>query len=320
MKNQYKNAALIYNPVSGRRRELRQQILERAAAELERAGIHSTLIAPRSPGDSAQQAHKAVDKGHDVVFACGGDGTVNGVLQGMVSSGGNVPLGILPLGTGNVLAYDLGIPQHPESAIQVQLGYAPRRIAVGKIEFERSGGGRDSRYFTVTAGIGVDAEMLYRVTADAKQRWGMLAYSWHMTRMALEHKFELFEVQWRAAQQEAFRRVEVSQVLAVRVNRFGPLLTGMAPEAGLARDSVNAVLYSTRKTSQYLKHTLAAFLRRKWQVAGIEWQHATEILCNELPKGKSNSSIYAEADGEVLGRLPVRVSVVPNAFTLLMKE
>src|SRR5437016_9896446 len=117
-----RKAALIYNPASGRQRHLRLQKLEAAASTLGAAGVEVTLIATRAPGSGGEQAREAIAAGHDTVFACGGDGTLNDVLQGLVSEGpqmnpSNVALGIVPLGTGNVVASDQGISWDPAVAI-----------------------------------------------------------------------------------------------------------------------------------------------------------------------------------------------------------
>src|SRR5947207_5256831 len=135
-----RKAALIYNPASGRNRHLRLQKIEAAASTLRAAGVEVTLIATRAPNSGGRQAQEAIAAGHDTLFACGGDGTLNDVLQGLVSEGpqmnpSNVALGIVPLGTGNVVASDQGIFWDPAVAIKQQLNFAPRRIAAGKIEY-----------------------------------------------------------------------------------------------------------------------------------------------------------------------------------------
>ena len=125
-----RKAALIYNPASGQKHHLRLVLVQEAATALNAAGIATTLIPTEAAGSAGRQAGEAVVQGHDAIFACGGDGTVFDVLQGMVAHP-DVPLGLVPLGTGNVLANDLGIPWKPGRAIAAQLGFKPRRIAVG---------------------------------------------------------------------------------------------------------------------------------------------------------------------------------------------
>src|SRR3954468_15948972 len=98
----FRRAALIYNPSSGRQHSLRLHKVEAAAAVLRAAHIEATLIPTRAAGSAGEQAREAIAAGHDAIFACGGDGTVLDVLQGIAEKHPDVPLGVAPLGTGNV--------------------------------------------------------------------------------------------------------------------------------------------------------------------------------------------------------------------------
>ena len=183
-----RKAALIYNPASGRQHALRVKKVEAAAAALRDAGTDSSLMPTRAAGSGGEQAHEAIAAGHDAIFVCGGDGTVQDVLQGMAEKHADIPLGLVPLGTGNVLAYDLGIPNDPTAAIRTQLGFLPRKIAAGRVDYRlKKDGSEQRRYFTVMAGVGADAEMIYRVSAESKSRFGQWAYNFEMFRLAFLH-------------------------------------------------------------------------------------------------------------------------------------
>jgi len=103
-----RKACLLYNPVSGGRRSRRRAELNAALSVLHSAGVEAELVAIRSPQDAAQQARQAIAQGCDTVFACGGDGTIHDILQGL--AGTSAALGVLPMGTANALAHDLGMP------------------------------------------------------------------------------------------------------------------------------------------------------------------------------------------------------------------
>ena len=324
-----KRAVLLFNPLSGRGRNQRRPVVERAAELLRSQGDEVRLVETAGPGSAGAQAAEAVAAGAETIYACGGDGTVHDILQGMVAQAPEVPIGILPLGTGNVLAYDLRLSSSAERAALQLLSYVPRRIAAGRVDFRSKTGEPESRYFCVTAGIGVDAEMLYLVTAESKHRWGLLAYSWQMLRMALSHRFEHFDLEWRngavdrtsgSGSESEWQRTSVAQLLAVRVGLFGPMLRRMAPDASLGRNDLQAILYETSQPLRYLQQVAAAFLGRRWNVPGIRHVGATHIVCRSLKDGKPNERVYVEADGEVLGRLPASITIVPQAFTLLMPE
>src|SRR5580698_3045467 len=97
-----RKALLLYNPLAGRRHGRRVNEVERAQAVLRAGGVEVTSAATPGPSDAAGQVKQAIKDGCDTVFACGGDGTVHDVVQGLVRS--NAALGIIPLGTANSLA------------------------------------------------------------------------------------------------------------------------------------------------------------------------------------------------------------------------
>src|SRR5207245_11039080 len=103
-----RKAALLYNPLSGRRRERRVKDVEAALAVLQEAGVEANAEPTLGPTAAGDQARQAITQGCDTIFACGGDGTINDVLQGLV--GTDVALGGIPLGAANALAHDLRLP------------------------------------------------------------------------------------------------------------------------------------------------------------------------------------------------------------------
>src|SRR5438105_14970958 len=127
-----RKAALLYNPHSGRRRKQRVQDVEAAASVLRAAGIELDISPTRAASDAAAQVHAAIRDGFDTIIACGGDGTIHDVLQGL--AGQDAALGVIPLGTANALAHDLRIPMNTRAAAQALLTSRPRRVAVGRID------------------------------------------------------------------------------------------------------------------------------------------------------------------------------------------
>src|SRR5512147_925802 len=208
-----KRPLLLYNPESGRRRGRRAADVASAAAAFKAAGVEPVVEPTRAAGSAAAQAREAIARGCDAVIVCGGDGSVHDVLPAVV--GTPVALGVVPLGTGNGLANDLGLPRHPARAAQLLASAEPRPIAIPRIESTRADGQRDSRYWIMGAGIGADAYMVYRLTLRFKERWGMAAYYTESTRQWLTHDFPLFTAEFRE-QGGQLRREQVSEVLAIR--------------------------------------------------------------------------------------------------------
>ncbi len=308
-----RKAILLYNPLSGRGHERRQADIEEALSVLKSAGIEASAAPTRAASDATDQTKHAIAEGCDTVFACGGDGTVHDVLQGLVGS--QTALGIIPLGTANSLAHDLKLPLSPAGAARAALIAKPRRIAVGRLTYQDLMGKEGQRYFTVTVGIGVDAHLFYKLDPLIKRRLGMAAYCAKATRLWLTHKMENFLVEIAGEQ------AEVSQLLAVRIGNFGGVLRQLAPGASLERDDLRFVLFHTRSRLAYLRYVLRGLFATNWKVPGIELVHGTDAICRNLPSSSASSPrIFVEADGELLGTLPVKISVLPDALTLLVPD
>src|SRR5271157_6636786 len=129
-----RKATILFNPNSGRRGRKRDRELDHAIGILQSAGVRTELTVCRSSPEATDNARCAVAGGSDTVFACGGDGTIHDVIQGL--AGTPIALAILPFGTANALAHDLGIPFRPSAAAKVAVAGKLRRIPLGRIEYQ----------------------------------------------------------------------------------------------------------------------------------------------------------------------------------------
>ncbi|MGA8154050.1 MAG: YegS/Rv2252/BmrU family lipid kinase, partial [Terriglobales bacterium] len=310
-----RKAILLYNPSSGRRQGRRLADVGAVLSTLREAGVEVSAAATRANSGAKEQVSDAITQGCDTVFACGGDGTIHDVLQGMV--GTSAALGIIPLGTANSLAHDLGLPLSPARAAQAALTAIACRVAVGRVEYQDFTAKPSSRYFTVTAGIGIDGHLFYKLNPLAKRRLGMMAYYVKATRLWLTHKMELFAVEIPESGQT--RRTEVSQLLAVRIRNFGGILRELAPGASLERNDFRLALFHTRSRAAYLCYVLRGLLGTRWSVPGIELLYSSAVACGELESSLTGKSrIFVEADGELLGTLPAEITIVLDGVNLLV--
>lgn len=308
-------ALLIYNPFSGFRRHRRVEQVEAAADELRRTGVEARVLPSRGPSKAGAQAREAIEAGYDTVFACGGDGTIHDVLQGMAGQT-EAALGILPLGTANALAADLKVPRDPILAIRRQLEYRPRTVAAGLIESCHNQHPKRHRYFTVMAGVGPDALLVYSLSAEAKARWGVAAYVLNALWEYLTYQHAPYEMTIGGVDGQS-EKITTAQVMAVRIHDFGGPLKKFARGADLSRQDLRAVVFRGGVRLSYPAYLLSALFGLQVSIPGVELRDAKEIICRALP-GREDRRIYCEADGEVLWRLPVRLSIVPDAFSLLM--
>ncbi len=303
-------ALLLYNPLSGSRLERRRKEIDRIVSLLRESGVDVACFPTASAVDTSEQARQAVAAGFDIVFACGGDGTIHDVLQGLVGS--QVALGVIPMGTANALAHDLGLPLAPVTAARAALSATRVRVAVGKVECRGINGVPVSSFFLVALGIGVDAHLFYALSPGMKSRLGMASYYLKAIHLWLTHKMVDFTVTYSHLQSRP-ATVDVSQLLGVRIRNFGGIVGQLARGASLETSHLRLVLFRTRSRLRYLRFMTGCLLRTDWKVPGIELADATDLEC----RAPEATRIFVEADGELLGTLPAKVTMVPDAITLL---
>jgi YegS/Rv2252/BmrU family lipid kinase len=313
-----RKAALLFNARSGGGRRQRDADLKRILKVLADAGVEATLVRTQSSVDAAEQARQAIVNGCDTVFACGGDGTVHDVLQGMVGS--QAALGVIPMGTANSLAHDLGVPYDPARAVRAALQAEPQRIALGRVTVLGPLGSPVTRYFTVAVGIGVDAHLFYKLHAGTKQRLGMGAYYYKAWHLWCTHCMEHFDVELSLAEGEKAIHSGVTEMLAVRIRNFGGVLQELAPGAALERDDLRVVTCHTSSRFSYLLYVIRGLLRASWSVRGVELAFAKMVRCTApgISGDAPPCKVYVEADGELLGTLPAEITMVPDALTILI--
>jgi YegS/Rv2252/BmrU family lipid kinase len=312
-----KRVALIYNPASGQHSAWRAAAVQQAIAVFAEAGIEAEAFVTEGVGSATTLAEEAVRRGFDTVLACGGDGTVHEVLQSLV--GTDVALGVVPLGTANALASDLGLIASPAKVARTLLAATPVRVSVGRIHYHDPAGNPASRYFTVAAGVGADALLMSRMDTRLKRRLGYVLYIIEAFRIWATHSFPLFQTivpTSEAGDVPNERVVEVSQLLAVRVSSFGGVLQNLAPGASLRNGHLSLLAFKTRSRFRYLLFLLAVIVRRHTFAREVELMETESVECR--PCNGSKDSFFVEADGEVLGMLPVKLEVVPHSLNLLV--
>lgn len=160
-----KRMQVIINPAAGQK----TPVLATLNAVFQPLGIDWDVSITKKAGDARQQAQWAVQNGVDVVAAYGGDGTVTEVASSLIDS--DVPLAILPGGTGNVMSLELGIPPDLDAACLVAAGEKSviQRIDCGQV---------NEHFFLLRLSVGLEAEMIESTTREAKERYGIFAYLW----------------------------------------------------------------------------------------------------------------------------------------------
>ena len=310
-------ALLIYNPSSGNNRARRQHQVEAVEAAFDAAGRRTDILATTGPGSAPQQVREHCARTPvDAVIACGGDGTMNEVLQAMVADRIPARLGIIPLGTGNVVGNDLGLSRNPAQAARQLLAAKPTRIAVGQISYVDRQQQPASRYFLAVAGAGGDALLMYRTAAAGfKQRGGMAAYYAAMINIGFFAPFGKFECSYQEESGITHTR-GVIQAAGVRITNFGGLMRRWAPGAALKHDYFRLVMFTTRSRTRFVAYSALRICGLSANVPGVDIVNTRKFTMSAVDPQQHR--IYVECDGELLGTLPAEISIVPDAVTLLV--
>jgi YegS/Rv2252/BmrU family lipid kinase len=298
-----RDAVILYNPTAGRQRHRRRSQLEAAKKVLATAGIDAEIQATHGPGSATAQARDAVERGKQLVIACGGDGTINEIVNGV--AGSQVPLAVLPGGTANVLVKELDLPWDiPRAAGRLVRGTL-RRIALGAAISEGLPGGR--RYFICLGGAGPDGKLVNAVDVETKLRLGILAYWLEGMRQLVRYKFPRFRVV--SGEQEH----RATLVVVGRTKHYGGPVR-ITTEANLFEDRFEVLAVTAQTRWRYATDLVQLLRRRHRTIPDNFFWKTTSVRCSPL----GEEEVWAQVDGEPIGKLPVEFRIVPDALTLVV--
>jgi diacylglycerol kinase (ATP) len=274
----------VVNPAS--RRGGRAQ--NAAVDAFDRRGLHCDVVVSNAPGDAAQAV---IERGalYDAIFALGGDGTAMEILGALGDSG--PPLGILPGGTGNLMARALRIPRRVPKAVQRLLEGEEARIDLGRLD--------DGRRFALVAGVGVAATMVAETSATLKRRLGLLAYVLIGARALL--RFRVFTAQI-TVDGVAHEQLASSLLIA----NFGAVLGNLVTLGdGIRYDDgvLNVCAFNPRGLRDAIRIS-RKLLRRDFSADRCMWYASGRRI-----EVQTQPPLPVQADGEQLGQSPFAVTV-----------
>lgn len=284
-------AVLLHNPHAGRASWTGQK-LDWVVKELERGGLQVEVV-PTRPEPPVVPSLDLCDM--ELLIACGGDGTIHHALPQVVRR--KVPLAILPTGTVNLLARELGLPPSLPEAVRVVLGGRRRRISLGQ---------SDGNYFHLMAGIGLDGYVISHVRDRAKRYLGSAAFVLAALRHFWSYPLPPFQLQMDG-------RAPVEAVFAVisNVARYGGYLR-MAPQADPFEPLLDVCAFTARNHLKYFHYLWGTLRGRHLGYSGVVYEKAREIVV------RGQEPLLVQMDGEVVGRLPARFSVFPQGIEVLV--
>ena len=302
-----KNALLIHNPNAGNGGRGRRVMLDEARRIFASGGIEADLAETTGPGHAVEIARQANEQGRQLVIACGGDGTLNEVVNGLAANqnGHRVPLALLPGGTANILAKELDLPWDIPSAAEKLVHGEVKEIALGLATPLQQP--EKKKYFLSVAGAGPDGMIVYSIDLDLKARVGILAYWWQGARQVFSYKFPRFRVK------TPNETINASLVIVGRTQNYGGPFK-ITTRASLYENQFESLALTTQSGLRYLSYLPPLFLGKLRGKEGVYYYKSDSVVCEPL----NDKPVYAQVDGEPLARLPVEFKIVPRALKLLV--
>ncbi|HEV2198127.1 MAG TPA: diacylglycerol kinase family protein [Candidatus Acidoferrum sp.] len=307
MTTDLQNALLIHNPNAGNGGHGRRHLLDQARHIFASRGIDADLAETTGPGHATEIAARAAAENRGLVIACGGDGTLNEIVNGLAAhqNGHRVPLALLPGGTANILAKELDLPWDIPKAAEKLAHGTVKEIALGlATPLEQP---EKKKYFLSVAGAGPDGMIVYSFDLGLKSRVGILAYWWEGVREVFRYKFPHFRVI------SGERKIDASLVIVGRTQNYGGPFK-ITTEADLFEDHFEILTLSTRSGLRYLSYLPSLWLNKLRGTEGVEFFKSDSLICEPL----DSNPVYAQIDGEPLARLPVEFRIIPRALKLLV--
>lgn len=286
----------VLNPTAGRKKaattvETLHRLLDLSQWQLE---IYET-VGHEPVGEIVRNA---VDDGIDRVIAVGGDGTISDVVDGLANT--SVPLGIIPTGTTNVVAQELGIPLNVEKACRVLAG-DPDTISIDAIRV-------GEKYFILAVGTGLDAMVMEEVSPERKRRFGRLAYAWSILKIVAGMQPRRFTI---IADGKPFQMSAAVVLLSnvgtlTRPLRWGP---DIRPDDGW----IDINIIRGRNALDYL---LAAY--DVLPGGPRRTVHIRHLQARESVIVSSDQQVLVQGDGDLIGETPLEAYIVPGAIQVLV--
>lgn len=284
--------AIIHNPVAGGRRAL----LGRVRTALQAAGAAITVIPTAGKGDAEAIAARLRSHDYDRIAVAGGDGTLNEAINGLARNPDPPPLGVIPLGTANVLACEIGL-RAVTGPVAASLMKGPvRSVSLGSV---------NGRRFALMAGVGLDAEVVEFLDPLLKRRLGKAAYAIETLRHIARGRRDRFTIRTGGCTFEA------ELAIVANARHYGGRWI-VAPDAALDRPSLELCLFGRAGRGAALGYAAALMLGRLTRARGFSTR-SVERLTIDGPSGAP-----VQADGDIVARLPAEIAVLPASLRLVV--
>jgi len=295
---------VLLNPKAkggGKSSSLRREVAE-AFAERR---VPFDLVEPRSARDAMRVAREAAREGYRCVAAAGGDGSVAAALRG--TAGTEVPVAILPFGTGNQLAANFGVPLDLGDAVDVAVGGDVEPIDLGRV---------DGEYFALIAGAGLDAEVMAEATDDLKRRFGGAAYLMAGLRTGLKNLMTPKAADFRIVADGEEIEITATMVLLANVGHIAarpfPMNIQVGPEVSHRDGLLDVAVFAPRNAPE-IAEIILNLARRDY-----DGDERTLFLQAREVRVESDPPMATQIDGEPAGETPLEAEAVPLAGRIMV--
>jgi YegS/Rv2252/BmrU family lipid kinase len=287
---------IIANPHAGGHQRL-DALLQPAVRYLRRHVADIEVCWTTEPGHARELAAAALERGATAIVAAGGDGTLNEIAQAVM--GTDVAVGVLPLGTVNVWAREMGIGLAPVRAAQTLVHGARRRVDVGRV---------NGRAFLLMVGIGLDGEVAHVVEQGKHGGLRKLAvYIPTVINLALRYQGTRVKLILDGRRQV----MRALMIVIGNIRLYGGAFA-FTPDAQAADGMLDVCVIEDQPLWKRGLVFLRALIRRPALTP-----HVRYLRCRQI-EVQSNSRLFVQVDGETFGRLPVKADVVPGALSVIL--
>jgi diacylglycerol kinase (ATP) len=296
------SATVIVNPVAPNLPSRRQ--LREAASWLHGQGWQADWAFTRSPGDAAAMAARAAQEGRTLVVVCGGDGTLNEAANGL--AGSETALAVIPAGTANVWAKEVGIPRRPIAALEVAIRGQARRIDLGRASSPPGEGGR---YFFMMAGLGLDGSIAASLPLNVKRYLGATTYAIMAAAQSLRYRGQRVKLIVDG------EPLETRLLMIVVGNtRHYAGITQVTRRAYADDGLLDACIFQGRHTLDIIFHTLRVAAQAHLRASDVLYRQARRLEVH------SETPLPAQLDGDFYPGYPTVFEVVPAALTVMVSR
>lgn len=287
---------LIFNPAA---KCVSEKKIDRAIKLLRAAGSDLEVWPTEKRGDAEFKAKHASENGFSLVIAAGGDGTYNEVANGLAHT--DCQMAILPLGTTNVLAKELDIPENIEKAVNIILKGAVHTVSLGKIVAAHHGA-PVSRYFFLMAGIGFDGSAIYNFSARLKKYSGKGAYIAGGLKALIKYSPEILTFKINGKDYKGY------STIIGNASKYGGNMKA-TPDASLLEPALYVCIMHGGKRLDVVRYTAGIITGRHLRFKDVTYLKASAI--------EVNGAAPIQIDGDYVGRTPAIITVSPEALKLI---